>query len=243
MTVRPPGMPGPPTADTIPGRAGDVILDCGIHIDRPLILMFQDLNPKQQDIAINIFAGMDQLAAYRNSCANQQCEDMTAQRAVRTVLANPKVALFMSELKDRHTMVRLQKIDRAARTRDGVIERLYDEEGASLFDVCSMESILVGYDKESKPITRQFLKMRPEVEDDPRLRNLIESVTIRNGEVQKITLRSAQAARKQLREVEGMDKPKQLEIRDRTTEERIGDMDNDEVIAQLRERGIKINAD
>lgn len=58
------------------------------------------LTPKQEQFALNIFEGMNQADAYRNSYSAKNMSDNAIYREASLLMSNPKIAQRIKELRD-----------------------------------------------------------------------------------------------------------------------------------------------
>ncbi len=161
--------------------------------------MFDDLQPLQQKVAINVIAGMSNIDAYYAAGGKAKTK-RAAESSVSGILRDRKVRAYLDSMKQ-------EAVSSAVMGRTEMLERLSLLARTPLSDLIEWHSVL---DDASKPTGQTFWRVKESAKQDPQAMATIAELTAGKDGF-KLKQHSQLAAMKQLADLEGYNAAKQID--------------------------------
>lgn len=161
--------------------------------------MFNNLQPLQQKVVINVLAGMSNIDAYYAADGKAKTK-RAAEASVSQILSNRKVSAYLDIMKQ-------EAVTSAIMSRTEMLERLSNLSRVNTSDI--VEWHVVRNDA-GEPTGQAFWSIKESAEQDPYVMASISEVTAGKDGF-KIKQHSPLAAMKQLADLGGYNKPQKIE--------------------------------
>lgn len=161
--------------------------------------MFDDLQPLQQKVAINVIAGMSNIDAYYAAGGKAKTK-RAAESSVSGILRDRKVRVYIDSMKQ-------EAVNSAVMSRTEMLERLSNLSRVNMSDLVEWRA---ESDAQGEPTGQTFWRIKESAEHDPYVLASISEVTA-GKEGFKIKQHSPLAAMKQLSDMEGYNAAKQID--------------------------------
>lgn len=165
--------------------------------------LFDAMTKLQQNFALGIVKGLNQIDAYRAAGGKAKTEE-SAHASASEILSNPKVKAFLDAISE-------AAISDAVMTRKEALERLTSLGRANLSDLVEFSEQAVGEDEEGNPVIQATWKFKDSALQSPVSLSAIQELTVGKRGI-SIKLHDPKAAIRQLSDLEGWDAPKKTEL-------------------------------
>ncbi len=162
--------------------------------------LFESLTPLQKEIALNSISGMNDIDCYKNSSGKAKKEN-TMRASVCEILANPNVKSFIESMAE-------HIVNPAIMSRTEMLERLSGLARTNMSDLIEWRTG-PSIDDEGNTVEQSLWSVKESAALDPIKAASIAEVTA-SKEGFKIKQHSPLAAMKQLAELEGYNKPVEI---------------------------------
>lgn len=165
-------------------------------------VLFDALTKQQQQFALGILKGLNQIDAYKHAGYKAKNENAASVSASQ-IFGNLKVRAFLDSVNE-------AVISRAIMTREEALERLSSIGRSSVSEMVEFSEHKMGVDDDGNPVIQAVWKFKDSVLQDSKALAAISELTAGKDGI-KLKLHDPKAAIKQLADMQGWEPPKKIE--------------------------------